>query len=120
MNKLGESPSVRPDANCDGALTPEQTLVRAFNDFRDELISTLMFLLGNRDDAQDAAQEAFLKCWRNRDGIAEIQNLRAWVFRVGLNAAKDMQRSAWNRRAKPLLGEDTMLTAHDSAPGEAL
>jgi RNA polymerase sigma factor (sigma-70 family) len=120
MNKLGASPSKKADAECDGALTPEQSLVRAFNEFRDELISTLMFLLGNRDDAQDAAQEAFLKCWRSREGLGDIQNLRAWVFRVGLNAAKDMQRSAWNRRAKPLLGEESMMAARETAPGEAL
>lgn len=120
MNKLGASPSKRADAEGDGALTPEQSLVRAFNEFRDELISTLMFLLGNRDDAQDAAQEAFLKCWRSRESLSGVQNLRAWVFRVGLNAAKDMQRSAWSRRAKPLLGEESMMATHESAPGEVL
>ena len=120
MSKLGASLSVKPGAECDGAMPPEQTLVRAFNEYRDELISTLMFLLGNRADAQDAAQEAFLKCWRVRDSMGDIQNLRAWIFRVGLNAAKDMQRSAWNRRAKPLVGEETMLSAHDDAPADAL
>ena len=120
MNKLGASPNTRPVTDGAGELSPEQALVRAFNDFRDELVSTLMFLLGNRDDAQDAAQEAFLKCWRSREGLADIQNLRAWVFRVGLNAAKDMQRSAWNRRSKPMTGEDTMIAAHDAAPGQAL
>jgi len=92
----------------------------AFNDLRDELVSTLLFLLGNRDDAQDAAQEAFLKCWRTRAGLPDIQNLRAWIFRVGLNAAKDMQRSAWHRKAKPLLGEDTMLVDRAVDPGQAV
>jgi RNA polymerase sigma-70 factor (ECF subfamily) len=120
MNKLGASPTVKPDAVCEGAPTPEQALVRAFNEFRDELISTLMFLLGNRDDAQDAAQEAFLKCWRSRAGLGDIQNLRAWVFRVGLNAAKDMQRSAWNRRAKPLMGEETMMATRETSAEAAV
>jgi RNA polymerase sigma-70 factor (ECF subfamily) len=119
MNKLGASPTV-PVAGSDGPPSPEDTLVRAFNGLRDELVSTLMFLLGSREDAHDAAQDAFLKCWRNRAGVAEIQNLRAWIFRVGLNTAKDMQRSAWNRRAKPLMGEDTMLAARDLSPGDAL
>jgi RNA polymerase sigma-70 factor (ECF subfamily) len=50
----------------------------------------------------DAAQDAFLKCWRARGGIGDVRNLRAWIFRVGLNAAKDLQRNAWRRRAKPL------------------
>ena len=83
-------------------------LVRTFTDLRDELVSTLWFLLGNGDDAQDIAQEAFLRCWRNQDGLPEVQNLRAWIFRVALNAAKDLQRSAWRRRVKPLLGAESM------------
>jgi RNA polymerase sigma-70 factor (ECF subfamily) len=120
MKTLGASPTARPVSVGDGLSPPEDTLVRAFNELRDELVSTLMFLLGNRDDAQDAAQEAFLKCWRSRQGLQDVQNLRAWIFRVGLNAAKDMQRSAWNRRSKPLTGEDTMLAARDLPPADRL
>ncbi len=100
--------------------SPGDLLVCAFNALRDELVSTLMFILGNRDDAQDAAQEAFLKCWRTRSGLEDVQNLRAWIFRVGLNAAKDMQRSAWNRRKRPLLGEETMLADRTIAPNQVL
>ena len=46
------------------ALALEEALVRAFNELRDELLSTLWFILGNRDDAQEIAQEVFLRCWR--------------------------------------------------------
>src|SRR5436305_5607616 len=111
MSQLGASPSDRPVAERNGPPSPDDTLLRAFNELRDELVSTLLFLLGNRDDAQDAAQEAFLKCWRSRESIGGIQNLRAWIFRVGLNTAKDMQRSAWSRKSRPLVGEEIMLTA---------
>jgi RNA polymerase sigma-70 factor (ECF subfamily) len=79
-----------------------ETLARTFYEVRDDLVTTLTFLLGSHDDAQDAAQETFLKCWRARAQAAEVQNLRAWIFRVGLNAAKDLQRSAWRRRSRPL------------------
>ena len=41
------------------------------------LVSTLFFVLNNHDDAMDAAQDAFLKCWRNRAGLGQVQNLRA-------------------------------------------
>ena len=95
-------------------------LVRTFTDLRDELVSTLWFLLGNGDDAQDIAQEAFLRCWRSQDGLAEVQNLRAWIFRVALNAAKDLQRSAWRRRVKPLLGADAMPMVDATPPTQAL
>ena len=98
----------------------EHGLVALFNEIRDELVTTLLYMLGNADDAQDAAQEAFLKCWRARHTLSEILNLRAWIFRVGLNAAKDFQRSAWNRRSRPLPEDDLMMPARDEPTGQSL
>lgn len=89
------------EAELDG-----EAFVCAFNAVRAELVSTLYFVLGNHDDAQDVAQDAFLKCWRTRESLPEVRNLRAWIFRVGLNAAKDLQRNAWRRKAKHL-GDQT-------------
>ncbi len=71
---------------------------------------------GGVADAQDIAQEVFLRCWRAQQGLSEIRDLRAWIFRVGLNAAKDLQRSSWRRRVKPLLGENIMQLADGAAP----
>ncbi len=101
----------------DAAPASDHPVVATFHAIRDELISTLMYVLGNRDDALDAAQDAFLKCWRNRDQADDVQNLRAWIFRIGLNTAKDMRRSAWNRKVKPLVGEEIMLAARESPVG---
>ena len=108
---------------ANGTATPSawgEVLLRTFNEVRDELISTLWFILGNAEDAQDIAQEVFLRCWRSQDGLPEVQNLRAWIFRVGLNAAKDLQRSAWRRRAKPMLEESAMNVDGSDSPGAAL
>src|SRR5688572_21093601 len=116
-------PDARADARVettDAARPGDDTLVATFNLVRDELVSTLLYLLGNPDDAQDAAQEAFLKCWRARHTVPDVQNLRAWIFRVGLNAAKDFQRSAWNRKSRPLPEDDLMLPHRDDVPGQAV
>jgi RNA polymerase sigma-70 factor (ECF subfamily) len=91
-------------------------LLRTFTDLRDELVSTLCFVLGNADDAQDVAQETFLRCWRTQEGLTDVHDLRAWIFRVGLNAAKDLQRSAWRRRVKPLLEADNMPMTVNPSP----
>src|ERR1700692_3797579 len=96
-----------------GADNSNDVFVRAFNDVRGELVSTLFFLLGNHEDAQDAAQDAFIKCWRARRSLTEIRNMRAWIFRVGLNAAKDMQRNAWRRRSRPITAEVAQSTLSD-------
>jgi RNA polymerase sigma-70 factor (ECF subfamily) len=133
MAKPGAPPIVRPTAGTEPAPAPppngpprpagppgDDALVATFNQVRDELVSTLLYLLGNADDAQDAAQEAFLKCWRARAGVPDVQNLRAWIFRVGLNAAKDFQRSAWNRKSRPLPEDDVMLPTRDDTPGQTV
>lgn len=99
-----------------GACPTGEELVCAFNELRVELVSTLFYVLGNYEDAQDAAQDAFLKCWRNREGIGEVRNLRAWIYRIGLNAAKDLQRNAWRRRARPLVGPSTLVESQDASP----
>jgi len=99
----------------------DDALIATFNQCRDELVSTLLYLLGNADDAQDAAQEAFLKCWRARQTVPDVLNLRAWIFRVGLNAAKDFQRSAWNRKSRPLPEDEVMMPVReDDAVGRSI
>jgi RNA polymerase sigma-70 factor (ECF subfamily) len=103
-----------------GAVNSGDDFVRAFNEVRAELVSTLFFLLGNHDDAQDAAQDAFIKCWRMRHALGEVRSLRAWIFRVGLNAAKDLQRSAWRRRAKPLTDATPAAEMTEVSPAESL
>ena len=116
MSKPVASIPEGPASGATGTLSGPEVLLRTFTELRDELVSTLWFMLGNRDDAQDIAQEVFLRCWRAQDGLPEIRDLRAWIFRVGLNAAKDLRRSAWRRRVKPLLGEDIMQLADGTAP----
>jgi RNA polymerase sigma-70 factor (ECF subfamily) len=120
MAKRVEAVSIRVRPETNGRSSRAEEMVRLFNEIRDELISTLLYVLGNRDDALDAAQEAFIKCWNARDQIHQVVNLRAWIFRVCFNTAKDMQRSAWHRRAKPLQAEQYTMVSKELAPGQNL
>jgi RNA polymerase sigma-70 factor (ECF subfamily) len=120
MSKPAASVCVQPATGTAEALPAADVLLRTFNDLRHELVSTLWFVLGNQEDAQDVAQEAFLRCWRTQRSVPDIVNLRAWIFRVGLNAAKDLQRSAWSRKVKPFLGTDPVPIVDMHAPGQAL
>src|SRR5438270_3401791 len=120
MAQSGATRSGRPAAGGDPAPPPDDALTATFHQIRDELVSTLLYVLGNPDDAQDAAQETFVKCWRARHTVGDVQNLRAWIFRVALNAAKDFQRSAWNRRSRPLPDDDLLLPVRDGPAGQAV
>lgn len=81
-----------------------------------ELLGTLYYLLGNLEDARDALQETFVKCWRHRETAAGVDNLRAWVFRVALNTGRDLRGTAWRRRRRPLAEDDALPPARDSEP----
>src|SRR5437762_13099082 len=115
MSELAVSTRARPGSGPDPT---GEVFVRAFNEVRAELVSTLFFVLGNHADAQDVAQDAFLKCWRTRTSLDQVQNMRAWIFRVGLNAAKDLQRKAGRRRARRLAAAPGRVTGPSPPPAE--
>src|SRR5947209_12171518 len=119
MNTPVTKAPAQPAGGGVGAASVPHDLVRAFNELRDELVSTLWYVLGNRDDAQDAAQEAFLKCWRAQASWKDIRNLRAWIFRIGLNVARDFQRSAWYRRSRQFTGEDALVPGGAAGPDQS-
>jgi RNA polymerase sigma factor (sigma-70 family) len=80
------------------ARSPEPRDFRTF--FEDEhrrLLKTLYFVTGDRQEAADLMQEAFLKLWERWDRIETIDDPRAYLFRAALNGSKMRARSA--RRA---------------------
>lgn len=88
--------------------TDEDPLTARFEGLRERLLGTAWFVAGNRDDACEAVQEAFLRCWRNRDAAREVRDLDGWIFTVLLNTARDFRRRRTVRRAGDLPGEDAM------------
>jgi RNA polymerase sigma-70 factor (ECF subfamily) len=95
------------------------TLVQVFASMRPDLLRTLLRLLGRTEDAQDALQEAFLKCWRHREEVSQVRNLRAWVYRVCLNTARDFQRNVWRRRVHSIPSNLELDDVASPSPGEA-
>jgi RNA polymerase sigma-70 factor, ECF subfamily len=116
MKRSVTDASAQPSTEKSEQPNISDVLLRTFNDLRDELVSTLSYILGNSEDAQDVAQDTFLRCWRSQEGLPDVHDLRAWIFRVGLNAAKDLQRSAWRRRVKQLVEAEAMPMLANPSP----
>lgn len=49
-------------------------------------------LSGNGEDAEDIAQETFLKVWRNLKKYRLGENFKAWLFTITRNTAIDLMR----------------------------
>ena len=93
-------------------------LEEAFARHQAELLGTLYYLVGNLEDARDALQEAFVKCWRNQDKLPEIQNLKAWIFRIALNTGRDIRETAWRRKRQALPEDEGMVASRHAGPME--
>ncbi len=53
---------------------------------------TALYLVRNREDALDVAQEVFLKLLTQAPSADRLDNLRGWLHRVTVNAARDLLR----------------------------
>ena len=115
---MSKSPS-QSSAPLNRAAAPAALLEKAFTRHQSQLLGTLYHMLGNSDDAHDALQETFIKCWRKQNQVSEIENLKAWIFRIAVNTAHDQQKAAWKRKRKPMPPDEATLTSSNPGPQAA-
>lgn len=54
-------------------------------------------MLRNREEAEDAVQEAALSAWKHRDSFRRGADPRPWFFAIVANRCRSTRRSAWSR-----------------------
>jgi len=80
------------------------------------LFAFLFRMLGNEDDANDIAQEAFVRVYRNAGGFKTGLRFNTWLFTIAANLARNHYR--WRAR-HPALSLDAPNDA-DSTLGEVI
>jgi len=65
-----------------------------FEEERERVFKALYFVTGNKHDAEELTQEAFLKLWERWGDIDRIDDPTAYLFRVALNAFRLRRRRA--------------------------
>lgn len=85
---------------------PETDRPVCWEDLIDEnearLYRTALAILGDRSEAEDAVQDAFLKLLEKRPALESAAHRQAWLMRVLVNGCKTRLRSPWRRRNVPL------------------
>ena len=74
--------------------------------------------LRNQADAEDVAQETFLKFYLREKPFPDVGSEKAWLIRVTLNACHNLRRSVWfqNRAELP----ENLATAFETPQDNAL
>jgi len=100
MGEMGEQAGVVSGYNsAEESMASPQTFEAFFNDHRDRLFGMLCLMTGNRHDAEELAQDAFLKMWERWDSIASIDDPAGYLHRVAVNGfRKRLRRAAVARR----------------------
>jgi len=72
-------------------------------------------MLGNREDAEDATQETFLRAYRSLARYEERQTFRTWLFQILINRCRTAAVRR-QRRHRMFLVDDTAIAAASVRP----
>lgn len=75
----------------------EQAFRQAVEDHRDVVFRIALTYLRDRADADDVAQDVFLKLLKSDGNFESWEHLRRWLIRVTINECKSLFRKPWRR-----------------------
>ncbi|MEE8450365.1 MAG: sigma-70 family RNA polymerase sigma factor [Thermoguttaceae bacterium] len=87
----------------DDAAAFEELVLR----YQERLIVVLEHLVGSRDQAEDLAQEVFLRVFRARERYVAGAKFSTWLFTIANNVALNALRSRSRRHEVTLQGRDS-------------
>ncbi len=61
--------------------------------YKDMVFNLCFRFLGNMDDANECAQETFVKVWKNLSGFRFDSQFSTWLYRIALNNCKNKVKS---------------------------
>ncbi len=94
----------------DGDAAAFEELMRRY---QGRVVMILEHLVGNRDLAEDLAQDVFLRVYRSRERYVAGAKFATWLFTITNNVASNALRSRSRRREVNMIGSDSgALGAH--------
>jgi RNA polymerase sigma-70 factor, ECF subfamily len=84
----------RTIAREDELSTPAETFEGFFEATHQRLFTALCLITGERYEAEEIAQEAFLRVFERWERVAELDDPESYVFRVAMNVFRNRYRRA--------------------------
>ena len=81
----------------DDALKRDQKLEAMVAQYQHSLLRMCYMQLCDRQLAEDAVQETFIKAYRNLSAFAGKSSEKTWLMKIAINTCRDLNRSGWMR-----------------------
>lgn len=91
---------------------------RLVESLHSRLLHYSLMVCGQRDDAEEVAQDTLLKVFESLDQLREPEHVRAWVFRIARNACLMKRRKSVFAPARELSLEELTPATQISDGGE--
>lgn len=91
-----------------------QSVQELFETYQNNLYAVAFNVCKNAQDAEDVVQDTFIQYYSSKKEFDNERHIRAWLIRVAINKAKNMNRAFWRRNKMSL--EDYMETLAFETP----
>ncbi len=75
----------------------QEELEYLMNHYGDEIKRFCTLQLSDPFQAEDAAQDTFIKAWKALDTFRNQSSQKTWLIRIAVNTCRDYQRTGWFR-----------------------
>ena len=82
---------------------PVDLIEKIVRNNEDKLFRTAIAITGNKAEAEDIIQDAFIKLFEKNPCFETSEHETAWLIRVTVNLSKNRLRSGWWKKIIPLL-----------------
>ena len=69
-----------------------------FETYQNSLYVAAFNVCKNAEDAEDVVQDTFIQYYSLKKEFEDEQHIRAWLIRVAINKAKNMNRTFWEEQ----------------------
>ncbi len=86
--------------------------------YRDRYARYAFHMLGNREDAEEALQDAFTRAYRSLSRCEEPERFGAWLFRILVNRCRTLGARRGRRARTFVVDEGAILDAAEEHPAD--
>ncbi len=74
-----------------------QSVEELFEKYQNNIYAAAFNICKNTEDAKDVVQDTFIQYYSLKKDFDDEQHIRAWLIRVAINKAKNMNRTFWRK-----------------------